>query len=118
MTIRNPVPQAPREDMPSADWDRWLNLVNRNSIQLHDFDVVIDPSSIAANTTAEQDVTVSGLAENDLILSLTKPTLTAGIGVVNTRVKTADTLSITFLNTTGGAIDPPPETYKLVVIRQ
>ena len=119
MTIRNPVSQAPRdEDISSPDWDRWFNLVNRYSSQLQDFDITIDPASIPANTTAEQDFTVPGLGLNDLIIGLTKPTNTIGVGIGNSRVKSANTLSITFLNVTAGAINPPSETYKLVVIRQ
>lgn len=117
--MRKPIPQHPREgDNISPQWDKWFNLISSYSIALFDFDIVINPSPVATNTTAEQDFTVDGLGENDIILSLTKPTLTAGIGVVNSRIKSANTLSITFLNTTAGVIDPPSETYKLVVIRQ
>lgn len=117
--MKRPIPQHPREvEELSPQWDKWYNLVSTHSVSIFDFDVTIDPASIAANTTAEQDFTVSGLGLNDIILSLTKPTLTAGIGIVNSRVKAVDTLSVTFINATGGPIDPPSEIYKLVVIRQ
>jgi hypothetical protein len=118
MTIRSPVPQVTSEDVLQGTEDMWFNLVSRNSVQLYDFDVTIDPASIAASTTVEQDFTVQGLGLNDLILSLTKPTLTSGIGLGGSRVKSENTLSVTFINATGGAIDPPSEEYTLVVIRQ
>ena len=116
--MRTHIPQHPRGTELERPWDKWYNLSRTHSVNIYDFNVTIDPVSVAANTTAEQDFTVSGLGENDLILSLTKPTLTAGIGLAGSRVKSANTLSITFINATAGAIDPPSETYKLVVIRQ
>ena len=90
MTIRNPVPPSPTDnEITSPDWDRWFNTVNRFSSNLQDFEVIVDPSSVAANTTAEQDFIVQGLGANDLVIGLSKPTLTSGIGIVNKRVKTA-----------------------------
>lgn len=118
MAIRNSVPQHPKGSKNQDDWDRWYNLVTKSSVKILDFDVTLNPASVAANTTAEQDFTVSGLGINDIPLSLIKPTLTAGIGIGNIRVKAANTLSVTFINATAGAIDPASETYKLVVIRQ
>lgn len=118
MAIRRPVPQHPKEGGISSNFDKWFHLVSAHSVHILDFDITINPASVAANTTAEQDFTVAGLGINDIILSITKPTLTAGIGIVNSRVKAANTLSVTFINATAGAIDPPSETYKLVVIRQ
>ena len=118
MAIRNPVPQHPKGSQVQSDWDRWYNLVSRSSVRILDFDVTLNPASVAANTTAEQDFTVTGLGANDIPLALIKPTLTAGIGIGNIRVKAANTLSVTFINPTAGAIDPASETYKLVIIRQ
>lgn len=114
--MRKPIPQHPGEAQ-SHQWDKWFNLISNHSVQLEDFDVVLDPVSIAASTTAEQDFTVTGLKSTDIPIALIKPTLTAGIGIGNVRVKTANTLSVTFINPTAGAIDPASETYKLVVIR-
>lgn len=76
-----------------------------------------NPASIAAATTAEQTVTIPGLRLGDYIADITKPTLTAGVGVVNARVSAADTLAIQFINATAGAIDPPLETYSVLVMR-
>ena len=76
----------------------------------------LDVASVAANTTAEQDFTVTGLKVGDFV-TVSKPALSAGLGVVNARVKAADTLSITFVNATGSPIDPAAETYLIRVFR-
>lgn len=44
-------------------------------------------------------------------MSISKPTLHAGVGIVNVRVSAKDTLAIQFLNTTAGALTPGKETY-------
>lgn len=76
-----------------------------------------NPASIAAATTAEQTVTIPGLRVGDYLGELTKPSLTAGVCIVNTRVSAADTLAITWANVTAGSIDPPVETYSIYVLR-
>lgn len=118
MGIRRPIPQHPREGIVSPSWDKWFNLISANSIKIIDFHITIDPSSVAANTTAEQDFSVPGLSASDYALSLIKPTHTAGIGIGNIRVKADDTISVTFINPTAAPVDPPSETYELIVIRQ
>ena len=77
---------------------------------------VYDPASIAAATTAEQTVTVPGVRLGDY-LGVIKPTLTAGVGIGNVRVSAADTVAITWVNATAGAVDPPSETYQALVFR-
>ena len=74
------------------------------------FSVTFNPSSVSANSTSEQTFTVSGANTNDVVV-VNKPTHTAGLGIVNARVSAADTVAVTFMNTTGSAIDPPSETY-------
>jgi len=78
----------------------------------------INPASIAANTTAEQTFTgITGLSTNDAVF-VNKPTLTAGIGIAGARCSAKNTLAITFINATGGAVDPAEETYTIVAIRR
>lgn len=72
--------------------------------------LVIDVASVAAATTAEQTFTLRGLKLNDFV-SVMKPSLNAGLGIVNARVSAADTIAIKFVNATLGAIDPASETY-------
>lgn len=81
------------------------------------YDVEISPAAVAANTTAEQTFTVTGLLTTDVV-SVNKPTAQAGLGIVGARVSAADTLAITFSNNTGAAITPTAaETYKIIAVR-
>lgn len=77
----------------------------------------VDVTSKSANTTAEQDVTVFGAKVGDVVIAVNKPSLSAGLGIVNARVKAADTISIQFGNFTGSPIDPAAETYSFVIAR-
>ena len=65
----------------------------------------LSPSSVANATTAEQTFTVQGFVSGDVV-SVTKPTTQAGLGIVNSRVSAANTLAITFANTTAATITP------------
>lgn len=76
----------------------------------------LDVASVSANTSAEQDFTVTGLKAGDFV-SVSKPSLSAGLVVGNARVKAADTLSITFGNLTGSPINPAAEAYQILVYR-
>jgi hypothetical protein len=78
--------------------------------------ITIDVASVAANTTAEQTFTVTGLKVGDFV-AVNKPTNSAGLGIVNARVSAADTLAITFGNFTGSGIDPASQTYILFWFR-
>lgn len=75
----------------------------------------LNPASVAAATSAEQTFTVTGLAVGDIVLAVNKPTATAGVGIVNARVSAANTLALTFVNATAGAVDPASESYEIVV---
>lgn len=72
--------------------------------------VPVAPGSVAANTTAEQTFTVTGLIAGTPVW-VNKPTWTNGIGIVGCRVSAANTLAITFANGTAAAITPPTENY-------
>lgn len=76
----------------------------------------LDVAEVAANTTAEQDFTVEGL-KTGMFVAVNKPSLSAGLGIVNARVSAVDTLSITFVNATAVAIDPASETYVVLWYR-
>lgn len=79
--------------------------------------VTLSPSSVAANTTAEQTFTVPGLLPGDIV-TVGKPTSQAGLGIVNARVSAANTLAITFSNNTGSPISPTAsEVYQVCVDR-
>lgn len=76
-----------------------------------------NPSSISAQTTSAQSITVTGVLAADYVVSVSKPSHTTGVGIVNSRVSANDTVVVTFCNVTAGAIDPPSETYTFVIKR-
>lgn len=78
--------------------------------------VTFDPASIATVTTAEQNMTVPGVKLGDFVF-VSKPTATAGFGVVNARVSAADTISITAVNPTAGSVNPGSETWTVLWVR-
>lgn len=77
----------------------------------------LSPVAVAANTTAEQTFTVTGLTTNDLVF-VKKPTAQAGLGIVGARVSAADTLAVTFSNNTAAPITPTAaEVYTVLALR-
>ena len=76
----------------------------------------INVASVAANTTAEQEFTIPGLRTGDFVRA-SKPSLSAGLGVVNARVSAADKIAISFVNATAAPIDPAAETYLILWVR-
>ena len=86
--------------------------VDRNGNAFGVADITLDVASVAADTSAEQTFTVPGL-DTSMMVMVNKPDLDAGIGIGNARVSAADTLALTFINATAGAVDPASEVYKL-----
>lgn len=93
-----------------------VGIIAGNTASINLVSLAIDVASVAANTTAEQDFTLTGLAVGDLVF-VNKPSLSAGLGIVNARVKAANTLSLTFVNATASPINPSSETYTIGVLR-
>ena len=116
--MRKPLYQLTEEDIQaSVSGRQWLDLVQKYVIDINDFELTIDPASVAANTTVEQTFTVEGIKALDSIISVEKPSLTAGLGVLQGRMSADDTLAIQFINTTASPIDPPSETYLITYIK-
>lgn len=87
--------------------------------QLQRLTATLSPAIVAANTTAEQTFTVSGvvLATDDCI-NVRKPTHQAGLGIVNARVSADNTIAIVFSNNTGAGITPTAsESYAFFIWR-
>ena len=83
------------------------------------FNITLSPASVANATSAEQTFAATGigLLTTDLVL-VQKPTAQAGLGIVGTRVSAADTLAITFMNTTAATITPTAsQVYTVGVFR-
>jgi hypothetical protein len=84
------------------------------------FSLTLSPASVAANTTAEQlfSATGIGLLPGDFV-SINKPASQAGLGIGGFRATaTADQLAITFVNDTASPIVPTAsEVYLVYVVR-
>lgn len=106
-----------RSQRDSVDWDSWYVQLAQVLPTIQEFSVALNPSSVSATSTAEQDFTVTGISAGDKILSISKPTHTSGLGIVNYRVKDTNTVSITFMNVTGSPVDAGSETYTIIVLR-
>ena len=76
----------------------------------------LTPAAVTAQTTSNQTFTVSGLATTDKVI-VNGPVPTAGTGIVNARVSAANTLMLTFINTTATAATPVAGTYNIIAIR-
>lgn len=74
------------------------------------YSVQLAPVSVAANTTAEQTFTVTGLIASTPVW-VNKPSYQPGLGVCGVRVSAANTLAINYGNSSAAAITPATETY-------
>lgn len=88
-----------------------------NIYKMRAVQVIFDPASVATITTAEQDISIPGVKVGDIVLAVNKPSLTAGLGICNARVKAANMISVQFVNPTAGAVDAASETYTFVIGR-
>lgn len=76
----------------------------------------LTPVSVAAATAAEQTFTVTGLTTADKVI--VNPNATgAGVALASARVSAANTLALTYVNPTAGALTPAAGTYTIVAIR-
>ena len=78
--------------------------------------VSYDANVTATSTTQESTVTVPGVRVGDFIM-VNKPSHSTGIGIVNARASSANTVAITYGNFTGSGVNPAAETYLFCVIR-
>lgn len=79
------------------------------------YTATLSPAIVAANTTAEQLFTVTGVKVNDVVV-VNKPTAQAGLGIVGVRVSAANQVGITFSNNTAAGITPTAsEVYSFLV---
>lgn len=87
--------------------------------------IAVNLGTIAAVTTATSSEKSfaglgTGILPGDVILSVSKPTTQAGLGIVGWRVdtSTADTFYVTYMNATAGSLTPTAsETYLITVAR-
>lgn len=81
------------------------------------FTATANPVSVAANTSVEQGLPVTGVLTTDTVVAVIKPTHTVGFAVTGGRVSAAGTVAATFVNPTAVASDPPAETWTFVIAR-
>ena len=77
---------------------------------------LLSPTSVAANQTAEQTFTVTGLPfvnSSPATVFVNKPSFQAGLAIAGCRISAANTLAITFENVTATAIVPNAEIYTI-----
>jgi hypothetical protein len=93
------------------------SILRGNLLKVFAVQVTFNPASVAAATSAEQSVTVNGVLPSDIVMAVNKPSVTAGVGIVNARASAANTVTLTFMNATAGAIDPASEVYTFIIGR-
>lgn len=79
--------------------------------------VTLSPTSVANATSAEQTFTVNGLLVGDAV-SAKKPTAQAGLSLGGSRVSAANTLAITFVNSTAATITPTASEQYIVEVNR
>lgn len=110
------IPRPDTRDLPKS-FIPWLYSFLTRVHHTVIYDATINPAAVSANTTSEQTFTVNGLNTTD-ILVVNKPSHNAGLGIVNARVSAANTLALTFMNTTGFSINPGEEVYRIVAFKR
>jgi len=91
-------------------------ILNGNVAGVYLISASLTPSSVLAVTAPTQTFTVSGLKTGDHVV-VNPPAQLAGVSVAAARVSAADTLAITFVNPTAGALTPTAGTYVIKVTR-
>ncbi len=98
---------------PVASTWAFVNLKN-----FPQWNIAINPASVAANAAAGQNITVPGLRIGDVVLAIPPVGLTAGVDFIAARVVAADMLPLIGANPTAGAVDAPSGTWRLVNLAQ
>jgi len=70
----------------------------------------LTPVAVAANTTAEQTFTVTGLISGTGVW-VNKPSSQPGLGIGGVRISGTNTLAVTYTNSSTASITPTAETY-------
>ena len=75
-------------------------------------------TTVNATTTAELTTTIPGLIVGDIVdLYLISGAMTTGLQIANVRVSAANTLAVTWVNSTGGGLTVPTATWNANVSR-
>lgn len=86
---------------------------------IHIYEGTLDLASVAATDGVEQNLTITGLSTADIPLAFNATDAFVDLGVGNVRISATDTLTVAFINPTGGAIDKAGTVnYQLVIIKR
>ena len=99
-----------------SDWELFFRDVVERTLFQEVFTESLTPASVAANTVAEQQFTVTG-ARTDMAFSVTPPSITAGVGPITCRASADNTVQVAFVNPTAGALTPPAGSYEFLAVR-
>lgn len=75
----------------------------------------LTPASVAANLVAEEAFTVPGVKAGDVVVGYQNPAFGNSTGVVGVRVSADDTIAISFVNPTAGALTPGSGNWEFLV---
>lgn len=82
-------------------------------------DITVDPSSLATDAIADNQVTVAGLLSTDIVVAIPPADLEAGLVVQSTRVSAANTIQIRIQNVSAGTVNGASKaTWSLLVFRR
>lgn len=76
----------------------------------------LNPGSVGAATSEEQNVPVVGVRVGDFVIA-EKPTLDAGLMVGSCRVSATDNIKVNLMNATAGPINAGNEVWRFLVFR-
>lgn len=94
-------------------------MISRGNL-LYSFAIQVNltPVAVAQSSIAEQNFTIPGLQTNDQVSALTfTGAYTINVDISNIRVSAANTLTVAFQNSTGGALTPPAGNWLLEINR-
>lgn len=93
-----------------------VGVLSGNARSITIMQATVDLGSVAANTTELEDATLNGVKVGDIVIAI-KPTLEAGLAIIQCYVDEDDSLKITVGNFTASPIDEASETIDFLVIR-
>ena len=92
------------------------NILTGNVTEMGIVTVSANLGSVATITTEEETFTVTGVRVGDFVM-VSKSTHKAGYGVCSARVSADDTVAVTIVNPTAGAVDDDADTLVVFWMR-
>ena len=77
--------------------------------------VTLDPANCSSAAHNAQTFTVTGLKTNHFVL-VNAPNLETGVKIVAARCTAADTLELTFVNFSGGDVNPASQVFFVIAL--